>query len=186
MRSMTACRAEAQRRREGAARSAASEAKRISLAQLLQLHSVGLCALLHGVARGGERIDAGEEFGQAFGVGEVWRRAPVRGAGTHTRDLAAAHGDPQTQAVFRVEDHEFEVAAEGRVDQELRERRFVLRDVEQLRHAMAHGLGALANMIAGEEVAQDDPEPFHPLTITAPESRPNLGGSILQIFGRAP
>ena len=166
---------------EGAA---GAQRQRISLAHLLQPCGVGLGALLHGVARGGERIDAGEEVWQVLGVGEMWRRAPVRGAGALLRDLAAAHGDPETQAVFRVEDHEFEMAAEGRVDQELGKLGFVLRDVDQLRHAMAQGLGALANMIAGEEVAQEDPEPFHPLTVTRPGARPNLRGSILQILAR--
>ena len=168
---------------EGAA---GAQRQRVCLAQLLQPCGVRLGALLHGVARSRERVDAGEEVGQVLGVGEVWRRAAVRGAGAHLRDLAAAHGDPETQAVFRVEDHEFEMAAEGRVDQELGKLGFVLRDVEQLRHAMTQGLGALANMIAGEEVAQEDPEPFHPLTISAPAARPNLRSSILQISGRRP
>lgn len=129
-------------------------------------------------------MDAGEEVWQVLGVDEVWRGARVRPVRAHLRDLAAAHGDPETQAVFRVEDQEFELEAQGRVDQELGKLGFILRDVDQLRHAPAQRLGPAAKMIAGEEVAQDDPEPVHPLPITAPAARPICGVSILQIPAR--
>ncbi len=144
----------------GAARSADC-AEGVSVAQALQLVSVRLRALLHAFACVGEGGDAREEFEQVFRAGEVWRRALARRAGADARDLAAAHGDPQTQAVFRIEDQQFELEAERRVDQQMAEGEVVRRDMDQLLDAMAHGLGDLAKGIAREEAAQDDPEPFH-------------------------
>ena len=144
---------------EGAARSA--EAEGIGVAHTLESVSVRLRALLHLLAGFQQFVDAGEEFGEVFGACEVWRRAFVRHAGADARDLAAAHGDPETQAVFRVQDDEFEVETEGGVGQELREPVVVVRHIHELDDPLAYGFGALAKRIAGEEIAQHDPEPGH-------------------------
>ena len=92
--------------------------KRIGVAHLLQPCSVRLCALFHRVAAGDESGDAGEEFVAGPGMDEVWRCAAARGLGTQLRDLMAAHGDPEAETVFGVQDQEFELEAEGWIEQE--------------------------------------------------------------------
>ena len=133
----------------------------ISVAHALEPVSVRLRALLHLLAGFQQLVDAGEEFGEVFGAGEVWDRAFVRDAQADACDLAAAHGDPEPERVLGVEDDEFDLETDGGVGQELLQPVVVVRDVHELDDALAYGLGALANGIAGEEGAQDDPEPIH-------------------------
>ncbi len=120
----------------GVWRTMGCESERISVAQALEPVSVSLRALLHRSAGFDQGGDAGEEFRQALGVREMWCAAWMRGTGPYARDLAAAHGDPEAEGVFGVEDQLFEVEAQGWVDQEFGERGFVLRDVDELQRAM--------------------------------------------------
>ena len=128
--------------KEGDARSADC-AEGIGVAQALEPVSVRLCALFHLLAGFQQLVDAGEEFGEVFCACEVWDRAFVRDARADACDLAAAHGDPETERVFGVEDDEFDLETDGGVRQEFLEPVVVVRDVHELDDALAYGLGAL-------------------------------------------
>ncbi len=148
--------------------------KRIGVAELLEFPGVGAGELFAVGEHRGERGDADDEVAEVSRVREVRRAAPARGFRSDLCDLAAAHRDPEAEAILDVEDEEFELEAQVRIDEELAERRRVTRDVRELRYAMAQRLGPLAKRIAGEEAAQDDPEQLHACDYMRPQTPAEL------------
>ena len=142
---------------------ARSDAKRIGVAELFEFPGVGAGELFAVVEHRGECADAGDEIAEVARVCEMRRAAPAWRFRAELCDLASAHRDPEAEAILDIEDEKLEVKAQLGIDEELAERGRVLRDVRELRHAMAQRLGPLAKRIAGEEVAQDDPDQLHDL-----------------------
>lgn len=138
-----------------------AHAKRIGVAELLEFAGVGAGELFAFGEPRGERDDAGDEVAGVARVCEMWRAAPARRFRADPCDLATAHRDPEAQAVLDIEDEKFELKTQRGIEEELAERRRILRDVGELRHALAQHLGPLAKRIAGEEGAQDDPDQLH-------------------------
>ncbi len=135
--------------------------KRIGVAELLEFPGVGAGELFAVGEHRGERGDADDEVAEVSRVREVRRAAPARGFRSDLCDLAAAHRDPEAEAILDIEDEKFEAEAQVGIEEELAKRRRVRRDVRKLRHAMAQRLGPLAKRVAGKQVAQDDPEQLH-------------------------
>jgi hypothetical protein len=137
------------------------KSKRIGVAELLQLCGVRASELFASGEHRGESVNAGDEVAEIARVGEMRCAAPARRFRADPCDLAAAHGDPEAQAVLDIEDEKLELKPQRRIEEELAERRRVLRDVRELRHALAQHLGPLAKRIAGKQGAQDDPDQLH-------------------------
>ena len=142
---------------------AGGRAERIGVAQLLQFPSVGAGELFPVSEHRGDHADAGDEVVDIPRVRKVRRAAPARRFRAEPGDLAAAHRDPEAEAILDIEYEKLEVEAQVGIVEELAERGRVLRDLRELRHAMAQRLGPLAKRIAGEQVAQDDPDQLHDL-----------------------
>jgi len=135
--------------------------KRIGVAETDQLVGVALRKALHVGAHHGELANAGDEFEHGFWAGEVRGDAAARPIGTDAGDLAAAHGDPEPEHVFSVEDQRFHMQAAGGVLCEGQKRAGVAGDLDELDRAVAQDLGALTQGVRREKPAQDDPEPLH-------------------------
>ena len=145
----------------GARRTMGRESERIGVAQAFQLGGVSAGELFAFGEQSGDRGDADDEIAQVARVGEMRRAAPARRPGSDLRDLAAAHGDPETQAILDIEDEKLELETQAGIKEELAERCGIARDVRELRDALAQRLGPLAKRIAGKQAAQDDPDQLH-------------------------
>jgi hypothetical protein len=137
------------------------ESKWIGVAKLLEFCGVSPRELFAFVEHRGERDDAGDEVAGVSRVCEMWRATPARRFRADSCDLAAAHRDPEAQAVLDIEDEKLELQAQRGIEEELAERFWISRDVRELRHALAQHLGPLAKRIAGKQGAQDDPDQLH-------------------------
>jgi len=77
---------------------------------------------------------------------------------------AACYGEAQRRLV--VDEHGFDVDAGERVAGEIGERLVVEYEGDHRGGAITQRFDALADGVQWEEVAQDDPEPFHAVNIT--------------------
>ena len=88
------------------------------------------------------------------------------GAEAQAGDLVGAAGDGEAQRRLVVDEYGFEVDAGERVAGEMVERLVVEHEGDHRGGAITQGLDAQADGVQWEEVAQDNPEPFHAVNIT--------------------
>jgi hypothetical protein len=146
-----------------AGRTRGCEPKRIGVSLALEPGRAQVRQAFDVVAQGNQRVDAFEECGQAHGARGKVERADGRGE-ADARDLAGADGYGEMDGGFVIADHAFDVDALGGVlecgEAFLAEDRF-----HHHHDAASRGLGGHARRVVREEVAQDDPEPVHALSM---------------------
>ena len=143
----------------GVRRSMRCEPERISIAFALELHGAQLRKAFDVVAEGDEGVDSFQQERQAHRARREVERARG-GVEADAGDLAGAHGDGEVNRRFVVADHAFDVDA---LVSPLEGGKATLAEhqPDHHRHAAARDLGGQARRVVREEVAQDDPEPFH-------------------------
>jgi len=93
------------------------------------------------------------------------REGSHRGAEAQAGDLVGAAGYREAQRRLVVVEDGFDVDAGERVAGEIVEGFVVEHEGDHRSGAIAQGLDALADGVQWEEVAQNDPEPFHAVNI---------------------
>ncbi len=111
-------------------------------------------AIAHEIAEAGEQVDQG--FG-AGGLVDVLLRRPE----TQLRDLAGAGADDGVKPGLVVDDHGFEMEAQGRIALEPVAHLLAGHQLHKLADIVSQAFHMLAHMVGREEPAQDDPEPRH-------------------------
>jgi len=165
------------RAERGVRRTMGFKPERIGGVQALEFHSVQLREAFDVVAHAGEEFD--EVFRARRDVGPL--KALVE---RQVGDLAGARGDRGADEMFVDLDRARDVPAGLFVVLEGEEHVFLHQVVRELRHGMARSGDALADGVQWEEVAQEDPEPFHAVNITRLRGRCVLRGFVLQVLGR--
>ncbi len=157
--------------------------ERVGLAQAHQFRGAQLGQAFDIGAHLCEIAETGEEFD------EILR--PARHVGflkalleAHAGDLAGARGDRRSQAMLVDDDGALDLLAAVRIVLELIEHHVVHQVLRELRHGMPHSLDVQAHRVEREEVAQDDPEPFHAVKLNRRMGRLIQGSCVLQIIGR--
>ena len=138
--------------------------KRIGGAHAHQLHCVQLREAFDVVAHAGEVAETGEEFDEVFRA----RRdvGPLKAlAERQVGDLAGARGNRGADEMFVDLDRAGDIPAGLFVLLESDEHVFLHQVAGELRYGMARSGDALADRVRREEVAQEDPEPFHAVNI---------------------
>ena len=138
--------------------------KRIGSAQTRQLHSVPFRETFDVVAHVCEVAEAGEEFNEVF---RARRNAGAFEALAEWQagDLAGACGDRGAHEMLVDLDRAGDISASLFVVLEGETRVLLHQVAGELRNCMARSGDALADGVRREEVAQDDPEPVHALSI---------------------
>ena len=138
--------------------------KRISVAFALELRGAELREAFDVVAQGDQRVDAFEECRQVHRAGgEVeWAGGGVE---ADAGDLAGADGDGEVDGRLVVADDAFDIYALVSVVLQGGEAFFAEHQLDHHQHGTARDLGGHARGVVREEVAQDDPEPVHVLSM---------------------
>jgi len=138
--------------------------RRIGVVFALQAHSFALGEAFDVVGEGDERVDAGEELFERPGARRFVEglRARLEAAASN---LAGARSDRHAQGRLVVDEDGFEVEAGLRLACKKVEALVRAGVVGQQDDAITQRLDALAHGVQWEEVAQDDPEPFHAVNI---------------------
>ena len=159
-----------------------SEAERIGVVGALEPRRTQLREAFDVVAEGDKRADAGGELGD----GPCTRRrveGTRGGPETQAGDLAGARTDGEMHAGLVVVDDRFDVGAGAVVFSEDGERFGREEFGDEGGDALTRGFRGLLHRVRWEEVAQEDPEPIHALTVNRRRARLNQTRSILQIRG---
>ena len=147
-----------------AGRTMGCEPKRIVIVHPLELHGAQLRQAFDVVAHLEQVVEAGEDVDEGFCAGGKMDLLPGRAEG-NPGYLTSTRGDDGADAVFIRDDVRFEISAAVGITREPVQRGFGESIERELANQAAHGLEALTHAVVGEEVAQDDPEPFHALSI---------------------
>ena len=142
------------------------EAERIGFAFALEARGLELRQAFDVGAAERENADAFDEVDEGAGA----RRAVKRLLARHEAelcDLVGAGADGEAEAGLVVDEGGFEGDAGFRVGCEIVAGVVIEDDVEHHGDAVAQGRDALAHGVQWKEVAQDDPEPFHALSIAS-------------------
>ena len=140
------------------------EAERIGVALALEAYGLELCEALDVGAVFRQDLDAFDEVDKRSSVG--WAvEGFLAGDEAELCDLVGAGADGEAEGGLVIDERGFEGDAGFGVGCEFVERVVIEYDVEHHGHAVAQRCDALAHRVQWEEVAQDDPEPFHALSI---------------------
>jgi len=140
------------------------EPERIGVSLALEAHGLQLREAFDVGAVSREGLDASNEIDEWPGVCGALER-PLARAEAQAGDLMRAAGDGEAQRRLVVDEDGFDVDAGERVAGEIVERLVIEHEGDHRGGAIAQGLDALAHGVQWEEVAQDDPEPFHAVNI---------------------
>ena len=140
------------------------ERERIGVAFALEADGLQLCEAFDVGAVLRENADALDEVDERSGAG--WAvEGFLAGDEAQPGDLVRAGADGEAERRFVVDERHFEGDAGFGVGCEFVERVVIEDDVEHHSDAVAQRCDALAHGVQWEEVAQDDPEPFHVLSM---------------------
>ena len=137
-----------------------SQAERIGVAQACELCRMQSRQAFDVGALRGEIAQACEEFDQVFRTARHVGRLVARRE-DHAGDLAGTGGDGCAQSVLINDEGAFDCLSAVCIFRESDEHAFLHQVGGELRHHVAHRLDLTADRVRREEVAQDDPEPFH-------------------------